>query len=177
MTVTSSPIDPHSEAVLKRRAHDLAKGGVARGLRAPCLTVLEFRMANEHYALELPRIRTIHPLKHITFIPGAPGFIKGVINLRGEIISVIDLKHFFELPAQEPGRFQQVIILADREMEFGILSDAIIGVTEIPLGDIQENLPSLAGPRQEYLKGVTDKGVAILNAEKLLKDKKMVIAL
>nr|MDA8404452.1 chemotaxis protein CheW [Desulfobacteraceae bacterium] len=98
-------------------------------------------------------------------------------NLRGEIISVVDLKHFFNLPDQKPGHAHQVIILSSKDMEFGILSDAIFGVREINTDDIRDSLPALAGIRQEYLKGVTGSGIAVLDDEKLLNDQKMIIFL
>jgi len=165
------------EQILKIRAEQLAQKDTSREHRHNYLTVIEFRMNDEIYAIELTHIRAIHPLKDLTFIPGAPKFIKGIFNLRGEIISVVDLKHFFDLPDQKPGDSSQVIILSSGDMEFGILSDAILGVTEIEKSDMESSLPTFTGARLEYLKGVTGKGVAVLNDEKLIHDKQMVISL
>ena len=166
-----------AEKILKIRAEQLAQKDLAQAPRRNCITVVEFAIAHETYAIELTHIRTIHPLKDLTYIPGAPGFIKGIFNLRGEIISVVDLKHFFDLPDQKPGDSGQVIILSSGDMEFGILSDAIFGVTEIETDDIEDSLPTFTGIRLEYLKGVTGKGTVILDDEKLLSDKKMIISL
>jgi purine-binding chemotaxis protein CheW len=166
-----------AEQILNIRAEQLAQQDDSNKRRGNVLTVIEFSMNDEIYAIELTHIRAIHPLKDLTFIPGAPKFIKGIFNLRGEIISVVDLKYFFDLPDQKPGDSSQVIILSSRDMEFGILSDAILGVTEIEKSDLESALPTFTGARLEYIKGVTGKGVAVLNDEKLINDKQMIISL
>ena len=166
-----------NEKILQMRARKLAQSRTDENNHRDTFSVVEFRIAHETYALGLQRIRMIHPLKELTFIPGTPNFIKGVINLRGEIISVIDLKVFFDLPDQGNTRLSQVIILTSDQMEFGILADEIIGVGEILKNDIQASLPTLTGIRADYLKGVTAKGVVVLDDEKLLADEKMCINL
>ena len=169
--------DPVTEEILKKRAQKLAKKISAGKNHLTKITVVEFRIAHEIYALSLKRIRIIYPLKKLTFIPGAPDFIKGVINLRGEIISVVDLKNFFDLPNQEFTNLSQVIILTSDKMEFGILAEEILGVAEISKNDIQPSLPTLTGIRADYLKGVTGDGRVVLDDKKLLTDKKMCINL
>jgi purine-binding chemotaxis protein CheW len=169
--------DPVSEKILKVRAEELARKISAGINHETTLSVVEFQIAHETYALELSRIRIIHPFKALTFIPGTPDFIRGVINLRGEIISVVDLKVFFDLPNHGFNNLSQVIILSSDEMEFGILADAVLGVAEISKNDIQPSLPTLTGIRADYLKGVTGNGIVVLDVEKLLTDEKMCINL
>ena len=168
---------PSTKDILADRARQLARRSTDDSRSADMLTVVEFRMAHETYALELNRIRVIHPLKTLTVIPGVPDFIKGVINLRGEIVSVVDLKIFFELPDDGVTRLSQVIILSGGDMEFGILADKILGISEIPKSALQPSLATLTGIRQDYLKGVTGDGRVVLDDEKLLSDKKMCITL
>ncbi len=169
--------DPVSEKILKVRARELAKEKSAGNNHEITIAVVEFQIAHEIYAIELSRIRIIHPFTTLTFIPGTPDFIRGVINLRGEIISVVDLKVFFDLPDQDFTNLSQVIILSSDEMEFGILADAVLGVAEISKNDIQPSLPTLTGIRADYLKGVTGNGIVVLDVEKLLTDEKMCISL
>lgn len=177
MNDTPFPMDDVAEKILKARAEALARlviGGKSRPDRIP---VIAFGIAHERYAIELTRVRTIHALTHLTPVPGAPGFIKGIFNLRGEIISVVDLKYFFELPEPPDQKAGIVIILADQDLEFGILIDAVHGVSEIGPDDIHTGLPTLSGIRREYVKGVTAAGIAVLNDEKLLNDPKLIISL
>jgi len=177
MKTDSAHTETTNQEILQIRARKLAQSMPDENIRQDAFSVVEFRIAHEIYALGLQRIRVIHPLKELTFIPGTPDFIKGVINLRGEIISVIDLKVFFDLPDQGNTRLSQVIILTSDQMEFGILADEILGVGEISKNDIHASLPTLTGIRADYLKGVTANGVVVLDDEKLLADEKMCINL
>jgi purine-binding chemotaxis protein CheW len=166
---------PGTKDILADRARKLARKAADHSRDADLFTVVEFRMAHETFALELNRIRLIHPLKGLTFIPGVPNFIKGVINLRGEIISVVDLKVFFDLSDDGVTRLSQVIILSSDKMEFGILADEILGISEIPKNALQPSLATLTGVRSDYLKGVTGDGRVVLDDAKLLSDPKMCI--
>lgn len=173
--IANNPLNDHTLEILKSRAMRLSQDTSTDNGRFNAMTVVEFRIAHEIYALGLSRIRVIHPLKSLTWIPGTPAFIRGVINLRGEIISVVDLKVFFDLPDQEFTRSSQVIILSSDSMEFGILADEILGIAEIHDNDIRPSLPTLTGIRADYLKGVTGNGRVVLDDEKLLADEKMCI--
>lgn len=160
--------------ILRFRATRLAKKSSQKH-ESNLIKVVAFRLAHETYGIELSHIRFIHPLKGLTVIPGAPDFIAGIINIRGEIISIVDFKKMFDLPAQEQNRHIHVIILQSKVIEFGILADQVLGVTEIREKDIQPSLPTLTGIRQQYIKGVTGDGMVILDGEKILSDKNMVI--
>lgn len=139
------------------------------------LTVLLFILAYETYGIELQHIREVYPLKEFTPIPSGTNFLIGIINVRGRILSVIDLKKFFDLPEKGLTDLNKVIILQSNELEFGILADSIIGVREISFGEFQSSLPTLTDIREEYLKGVTNDRITILDGMKILSDKKMII--
>ncbi len=160
---------------MKARAERLARGiRISDAARtADGLEVVVFRLAREFYGIELSRIRIIEPLKTVTYIPGLPDFIVGIINYRGEIISVIDLKLFFDLPGRESADKGHVIILSKTDMEFGIIADEIVGVRSIPRNTLQPSLPTLTGVRSAYLKGVTAEGLVIIDGGKILSDPKM----
>jgi purine-binding chemotaxis protein CheW len=137
--------------------------------------ILEFQLSDERYALELRHINEVCPLEDLTPIPGTPPFVLGIINVRGEILSIIDLKKFFELPETGITDLNRVIIVQSSEMEFGILADEILGVRSIALKETQSSLPTLTGVRAEYFKGVTGDRVVILDGEKILSDKNIVV--
>ncbi|MCR4333111.1 MAG: chemotaxis protein CheW, partial [Sulfuricaulis sp.] len=69
----------------------------------------------------------------------------------------------------------KVIIIRSRDMELGILADVILGVRSIPCKEIQSSLPTLTGVREDYLTGVTKERVVILDAAKLLSDRKIIV--
>ena len=161
--------------ILRDRAEALARSSADReGLDAQ-LTVVEFMLAHERYALELYCIREVYPLKDLTLLPGVPDFILGIVNVRGQILSIVDIRRFFELPERGLTNLNQVIILQSDDMEFGILADEILGTTSIPRSAIQTSLPTLTGIRAAYLKGVTGDRLVILDGEKILADEKMVV--
>ena len=161
--------------ILKQRARQLAENEVSPEERELPLEVVEFRLADETYAVECNFISEVHPLKLLTPIPGTPDFVLGIINMRGRIVSVIDLKKFFELPAKGLSDLNRVIVLKDDRMEFGILAEEVLGTSAIQGKDIQPPLPTLTGIRGEYLKGIAGKRLIVLDAAKLLADEKMVI--
>ena len=108
-------------------------------------------------------------------LPGAPAFVVGVINLRGEILSVIDLKKFFELPERGLSDVNKVIVLQSPAMEFGVLADAIAGTRTIETSSLAVSLPSLNGVRSEFLRGITREPVVVLDAAKLLESPRIVV--
>ena len=169
---------PSSEEVrkiLKTRANTLAQEDRERTTAEDTLEVVAFLLGNESYALESIYIREVQPLRELTPLPGTPPFVLGIINLRGQIVSVITIKKFFDLPERGLTTLDKVIVIGDGRMEFGILADAILGVRSLPLAIIQPSLPTLTGIRQEYLKGITGEGLVILDAGKLLSDPKIIV--
>ena len=132
-------------------------------------------MAYERYGIESTYVSEVYPLKDLTPLPCTPAFVLGIINVRGQIISVLDLKKFFDLPEKGLTDLNKVIILRNEEMEFGILADVILGVVNVPLSYLQPTLPTLTGIREEYLKGITGERLVILDAGKLLSSRKIVV--
>lgn len=139
------------------------------------IEVVEFNIFCETYALELTYIREVHPVKDYTPLPCSPNFIIGLINVRRKVLSLIDLCYFFDLPKMEQIIGKKAIILEQGDMEFGILTDEITGVSTIRLNDIQPPLPTLTKVRQEFLQGVTNQGLIILDVKKLFEYKPLIV--
>ena len=169
------PSPEEKKKILKERARTLAREPKGDGLREEQLEIVEFLLASERYAIESSWVREVYPLKDLTPLPGTPSFVLGIINVRGQIVSVVDLKKFFDLPAKGLSSLDKVLIITDGRMEFGLLTDAVAGVREIALREIQPPLPTLTGIRAEYLTGVTADRLAVLDAGKLLADPTMKI--
>jgi purine-binding chemotaxis protein CheW len=171
----AAPSPQASRAVLRTRARALAREPRRTALAQEFLEVVEFRLAAETYGLESAFIRETYPLKDFTPLPGVPSFVLGIVNVRGQILSVIDLKKFFDLPEQGLGQLNKLIILHNHQMEFGILADEIIGARSIALDTIQAAPPTLSGIGADYLRGVTVERVIILDAEKILNDEQIIV--
>lgn len=160
--------------ILRERAAMLAVEEVsARAVEEA--EVLKFILNREQYGLESKYIREVHPLKNFTQVPCTPSFVAGIVNIRGQILSVIDIGKFFGMESAGLSDLNRVIILNSDEMEFGILADEILGVAMIPVDTIKSSLPALRDVRSEYLKGVTVERLVILDGGKILADEKLVV--
>src|SRR5437899_2669823 len=86
------------EQVLRARAQLLAREPVAPTAAAEQVVVVEFVLASERYAMESTLIREVYPLREYAALPCTPPFVLGIVNVRGQIITVMDVRWFFELP-------------------------------------------------------------------------------
>ena len=160
--------------ILQTRAHALAAVPDG-GPRGETLEAVEFELAGESYAVPLAQVREVGPLHDLTPVPGTPPFVLGIINLHGEIRTVIDLKKFFDLPDAGLTQLNQILLLEHEDLQLGILADTIRGVRHIPLADLQPALPTLTEIRADYLRGVTGERLVVLDAAKLLSDKRLIV--
>jgi purine-binding chemotaxis protein CheW len=99
---------------------------------------LTFVLAGEEYGLEILKVREIIGMMDITAVPKTPAFVKGVINLRGKVIPVVDLRLKFEMPAAEQTAETCIIVVYLGELEIGILVDKVSEVLDIVGEDIEE---------------------------------------
>ncbi len=169
------PSEEQKSKILRVRAKLYAEESEKKKVKEDYQSILLFNLAYETYGIELEYIREVYPLKELTPVPSKANYLIGIINVRGRILSVTDLKKFFDLPEKGLSDLNKVIILQSDELEFGILADSIIGVREISISELQPSLPTLTDIREEYLKGVTNERFTILDGMKILTDKNMVI--
>jgi purine-binding chemotaxis protein CheW len=160
---------------LKNRAIAMAQEPEQKMAASAIIGVITFTLASETYGIESAFVREVYPLKDFTPLPGVPPYIFGIINVRGQILPIVDLKKFFNLPEKGLGEMNKVIILRNDQMEFGILADEVHGTQAIELEDIQVVPSTVSGIGEEYLKGVTKESLILLNGEKLLTDKSIVV--
>lgn len=164
----------------RRRAILAARAAALAAEPAPtpgaAFEVLEFTLARERYALESCWVREVYPLREFTPLPGTPAFVLGIVHQRGRIVSVLDLKKFFEMPVPGLSDLNKVIVLTDGAMEFGILADTVVGVRRILRDDLQPPLPTLTGIRADYLMGITRQREVVLDGGRLLSDAGIVVA-
>lgn len=168
---------PHDESrrILHERALTLAAETATAQPLDQGIEVTEFLLAHERYGIECSFVREVSPLETLTPVPCTPAFVLGIVNLRGEIVSVIDVRNFFELPQSGLPETNKVIVLESGNMMFGIVADAVLGVRRIPRAEIQPSLPTLSGIRARYLMGITPDRTVILDAEKFLTDEGLVV--
>lgn len=125
--------------------------------------------------METRHVDQVVPLKDITPLPGTPAFLLGIVNVRGRILPVIDIRRFFDLPQIGLTDLHRIILVRSDELEFGVLADAITGLRAVPAADLQVSLPTLEGIRSDYLKGVIADRVAVLDFDRILADPRIII--
>lgn len=172
---THIPAAPDARHILRARAQALARPLEHFEVAESSLQLLEFRLARESYALETRHVREVYPLKNLTPVPCTPSFVLGIVNVRGRITPVIDIKKFFDLPDQGLTDLHSVILLRSNDLELGLMADVVVGVRTIPLDSLQPTLPTLTGIRADYLKGVTAQRLVVLDLDRLLADPKIIV--
>lgn len=160
----------------------LIQRAVSLALKKDDETVLEeqreiivFRVGAETYGIETSFVREVYPLREFTALPGIPSFVLGIMNVRGQIVSIIDLRKFFGLPQKGLGELNKVIILSSDRLEFGILADVVEGTRSVAWKDVLEVPPGTIDVGEQYLKGMTEDHVVLLDAESIVNDKQLIV--
>jgi purine-binding chemotaxis protein CheW len=118
------------------------------------LKVIVFALANEEYGIEVDKVRTIERMIPITRVPKTPEFVKGVINLRGVVVPVIDLRGRFGLAETVPAENSRIIIVAANDMEIGFIVDSANDVMDVMSDTIEVPPEVVGGIKAKYLSGV-----------------------
>lgn len=140
--------------------------------RSETVQLLVFKLGDEEYAVDILQARGIEHLDQgITRVPKAPSFVEGVINLRGEIVPIVDLRKRFGLVVRPIGYDTRVIVVEVAENLVGMVVDAIVEVLRVPATTI-EPAPEIAkGVDSYYLAGVVkleNRLIVLLNLEHAL---------
>jgi purine-binding chemotaxis protein CheW len=164
-----------SERILRARAQALARPPQQSPVPSTMLDLLEFRLASERYALETRHVQDVHPLRELTPLPCTPPFVLGIVNVRGRILPVLDLKKFFDLPELGLTDLHRIILVRGNDLELGLLADVIVGVRSVAADSLQPSLPTLTGIRADYLKGIGEQHLVVLDLDRILSDPKIIV--
>ena len=137
------------------------------------LKVIVFQLQDEDYGIPVQQVRSIEKVQHITRVPGTVPYIKGVINLRGVVTPIIDLRKRFGIQVLENTESTRMIIVSTEDMEVGFIVDSANDVIDIH-SDIIEPAPEVVGSVEvEYIQGVAklDKRlIVMIDLEEVLKN-------
>lgn len=161
-------------AILRARARELARPLEAGG-PAEMLEILEFRLGGERYAVETRHVREVCVLKELTALPSTPAFVRGIVNVRGRIVAVLDLSELLDLERTGLTDLHRIILLEGNGLEPGLLADSVVGVRSIPAASLQPSLPTLTGIRAAFLRGVTPEHLVVLDVDRILAEPGIIV--
>lgn len=132
-----------------------------------------FKLENEEYGIDILRVKEIKEVLNITRVPKAAPFVKGVINLRGEVIPIVDLRKKFNLPKAEniEKKNSRIIFISMDEMNVGLMVDTSSEVLEINNEAIEEAPSAIGNIEQSYINGigkVDQRLIILLDVAKIL---------
>ncbi len=126
-----------------------------QAMKGETVQVIVFRLGEERYGVDISQVREIIRPTQITRIPNAPDFVEGVINLRGQITTIVNLRKRFGMPPTQIDNDTRIIVVEYNNAVIGMMVDTVNEVKYLSQKDI-EPLPSIITSREEakFLKGV-----------------------
>ena len=137
---------------------------------------LTFHLAGEDYGIDIAFVTEIIGIQKITEVPDMPDFVKGVINLRGKVIPVMDVRLRFLLPERDYDERTCIVVVDINGTAVGLVVDKVNEVADIPEADVEPPPRSSKGASSRYLKGmgkVENEVRILLNVDRLLFDDEM----
>ncbi|RCX15536.1 purine-binding chemotaxis protein CheW [Anaerobacterium chartisolvens] len=131
-----------------------------------------FKLGQDEYGVDIQKVTTIEQVKPIARVPRTPDYIKGVLNLRGDIIPIMDLRKRFNLPVEPDTEDTRIIIIKIEEISIGIIVDSVAEVMNLTEADIENVTNFTTEFSLDYIMGVgkaDGRIVTLLNMEKLIK--------
>ncbi len=180
------------ERIWARRAMELAQVPVEEDKGEQIRLVL-IRLGNEIYGIDAQYVYYVKRVEMITLVPRVPEWVIGVVNLRGRILSVVELRSFFGLPPAQVDEDDELdeeqvpylVVLETPEMEIVLLVDDVLTVESVSAGQIQDTTGTVRGLRPEYVRGMAtcrisddqedDIMVIVLDLKALLTDERLII--
>jgi purine-binding chemotaxis protein CheW len=178
------PSPERARRILDERASKLARPSVDPHSARNTTDVISFALDGEQFCIETRCVREVRRFGEVTPLPGVPDFLVGVTNLRGEILPLIDVRCFLELPSKGPVVASHVIICGDARAEFGIIADTIhFGIIadtihDVSGVDLDELAPNPIGHSErsrDCVLGIARNATVVLNGFALLTDRRLFV--
>lgn len=131
---------------------------------------VNFRLGEEWYGQDIRYIQEVNRVQNVTEVPGSPEYILGVINLRGNVIPVMNLRKRLGMETIPPTKKSRVIVVEFEDSQLGMLVDSVHHVLEIPYGQITDPPESAMTERNRFISGIgqmNERLVFFINIEKI----------
>lgn len=153
-----------------------ARGGDAQTTEE-MLQFVTFIVAEETYGVSVNKVQSINEMLEITYVPHSRSFIEGVINLRGSVVPVINMRKKFNIPVKEYDLFTVILIVEVKERLIGMIADSVSDVVSIPVSKIQKDIQFSAKVDSASIEGIGQIGedlVVILDVDHFLDTERIV---
>jgi purine-binding chemotaxis protein CheW len=127
-------------------------------LSGKTLQAVTFALGSEEYGVDIAQVQEINRMVTITHVPRAPKFMEGVINLRGQLIPIIDLRTRFGMQRSERTKNTRIVVTEIGNKRIGMVVDSVSEVLRIPVEQIEDAPDLVAGVDTEYIRGVGKMG-------------------
>ena len=174
-TPQRSPGGRSPDEILRARALALAREAPVEETAQSRLEVVEFCLGEEHYAIASAGVREVFPLKDLTPLPCTPAFVLGIVNVRGQVITVIDLRPLLDLPIAAQHESNKIIVLRAQDAQMALLAESLVGVRSVSIQSLHPAPPALSAARVHYLRGVTAERLIVLDAEQIISDPDLIV--
>ncbi len=168
-------MDEEKRKALRERARQLAKEPSREGFLEEGELYLEFSVGSERYAIEAACVREVYPLKRITPVPCTPSFVLGIVNLRGQIVSVIDIREILGIRDSSISDAAKVVVLFTQDLEAAIVIDDVLGIKTVSSKDVTDDLSLTQTEGIEYISGVTRDRTVLLDVKRLLAADRIIV--
>ncbi len=121
------------------------------------LQLVTLKIGNEEFGINIMNVQEIIRLTEITVIPGAPFYVKGVVNLRGNVLPVLDLRARFEMEERELTSSERIVVTTFRGKATGLIVDAVMEVLQISTSEIEPSPEIISGVRSKFIDGIAKK--------------------
>ena len=118
------------------------------------IQVVSFKLGSEEYGVDIGQVQEINRMVAVTHVPRAPQFMEGVINLRGQLIPIIDLRTRFGMERAEHSKSTRIVVTEIGTKRIGMVVDSVSEVLRLPLEQIEEAPEMISGVDTEYIRGV-----------------------
>jgi purine-binding chemotaxis protein CheW len=159
--------------LLEARARLLARAPVAELRPEDRIELLVFSLSGERYALETSAVREVVRFVDFTLVPGAPAFLLGVTNVRGQILPVFDLRRLAGMAPKGLTDLSRLLVLGHDREELGLLADDVSAIEVMRRQDVLDPPEELAAIGRDLLLGVTRDATTVLDIEALLRDPRL----
>ncbi len=161
--------------ILAERARALARPAEAPPSAAEILEVVTFTLAKERYAIETAYVREVFRISDFTPVPGTPAFLFGLLNYRGDVLGLFDLRQLFGLTERGLKDLTRVVVLGREGPELGIVVEAAPESATLLRAAIHSAPESISGIGRDLLLGVAPDALIVLDGAKVLADPRLFI--